>query len=411
MPLELPPAEIGARLRAIRRRRGLSLDVVAGLAGISRSYLAMLERGERRFDRRGLLESVAVALGCAVTELTGQPYPTRDRATAAALAAVGQLGAVLYDVDLDDAPDVPARPVDVLAELARRANEHTDESQYSAAVAGLGAVLTELHVHAVGDDPDARRAALAALVEACFAACGAARQLGRPELAVQAARRAVDAAAQLDAPELAALAAMTESGALTRLGARRRAGQVLSAGLNALPDPDPATEPAIAESAGMLHLASAQAAAREGGTADADAHLDAAAELAAATGERNTLCFHFGPANTAAWSVAVAVELERGPSVAAALDDDTLSARLAALGSRDRRAGLHLDLARAWAQSGGDRDGPALRHLDAADRIAPVRLRNDPIARELVAELDIRARRRVWELESLRQRFGLAATG
>src|SRR5215204_3990328 len=125
MPPELPPAEIGARLRAIRRRRGLSLDVVAGLAGISRSYLAMLERGERRFDRRGLLESVAVALGCAVTELTGQPYPTRDRATAAALAAVGQLGAVLYDVDLDDAPDVPARPVDVLAELARRANEHT----------------------------------------------------------------------------------------------------------------------------------------------------------------------------------------------------------------------------------------------------------------------------------------------
>jgi cytoskeletal protein RodZ len=36
---------IGARARMIRARRGLSLEVVAGLAGISTSYLSMLERG------------------------------------------------------------------------------------------------------------------------------------------------------------------------------------------------------------------------------------------------------------------------------------------------------------------------------------------------------------------------------
>ncbi len=36
---------IGARARRIRRRRGLSLDVVAGLAGISETYLSMLELG------------------------------------------------------------------------------------------------------------------------------------------------------------------------------------------------------------------------------------------------------------------------------------------------------------------------------------------------------------------------------
>jgi hypothetical protein len=95
--------------------------------------------------------------------------------------------------------------------------------------------------------------------------------------------------------------------------------------------------------------------------------------------------------------------------VAEQLDDDQLPCWLQLLRSADRRAGLHLDLARAWAQSGGDRDSAAVRHLDAADRIAPIRLRHDPIARELVAELDMLARRRVWELDSLRQRFGLAA--
>jgi hypothetical protein len=50
---------IGARARMIRRRRGLSLDVVAGLAGISGAYLSMLETGRRGFNRRGLLDDLA----------------------------------------------------------------------------------------------------------------------------------------------------------------------------------------------------------------------------------------------------------------------------------------------------------------------------------------------------------------
>jgi hypothetical protein len=64
-------------------------------------------------------------------------------------------------------------------------------------------------------------------------------------------------------------------------------------------------------------------------------------------------------------------------------------------------------LARAWAQAEGPRDGEAIRHLDQADRLAPVRIRNDPIARDLVVTLDRRAPRRVWELDSLRRRFGV----
>jgi hypothetical protein len=73
------------------------------------------------------------------------------------------------------------------------------------------------------------------------------------------------------------------------------------------------------------------------------------------------------------------------------------------------------DLARAWAQADGARDGEALRALDTADRLAPlrvrVRVRNDPIARDLVRTLDRRARRRVWELDSLRSRFGIGGQG
>ncbi|MGH3781183.1 MAG: helix-turn-helix domain-containing protein [Pseudonocardiaceae bacterium] len=86
---------IGARARMIRRRRGLSLDVAAGLAGISKPYLSQLERGKRGFNRRGLLEDLADALGCSVADLTGQPYLPTDRNSADVLASLPAIRLVL----------------------------------------------------------------------------------------------------------------------------------------------------------------------------------------------------------------------------------------------------------------------------------------------------------------------------
>jgi hypothetical protein len=47
-----------------------------------------LERGQRGFNRRGLLEDLAEAVGCSVADLTGQPYLPPDRATAEAMISV-----------------------------------------------------------------------------------------------------------------------------------------------------------------------------------------------------------------------------------------------------------------------------------------------------------------------------------
>jgi len=66
---------IGQRLRMIRKRRGLGLKVAADLAGISKPYLSMLERGERGFNRLGLLEDLAGAIGCSVADLMGAAGP------------------------------------------------------------------------------------------------------------------------------------------------------------------------------------------------------------------------------------------------------------------------------------------------------------------------------------------------
>lgn len=82
----------------------MGLAVAAGLAGISKQYLSLLERGERGFNRRGLLEDLAAAIGCSVADLTGQPYHLRDRETDATFAALPVLQIALNDYGPDDVP-------------------------------------------------------------------------------------------------------------------------------------------------------------------------------------------------------------------------------------------------------------------------------------------------------------------
>ena len=158
-PRVTPRLAIGVRARRIRKRRGLTLEQAAGLAGIGKSYLSKLEKGQRRFIRRGLVEDIAQALSCSVADLTGQPYLAADRQTAAAAAAIPQIGAALYDATLDDVPDVPARPVDDLVRGAAHALAHADDVHFEIAGKGLGELITELHVLAATGAADTRRQA------------------------------------------------------------------------------------------------------------------------------------------------------------------------------------------------------------------------------------------------------------
>jgi transcriptional regulator with XRE-family HTH domain len=398
---------IGERARKIRCRRGLSLEVVGGLARISGPYLSMLERGLRGFNRRGLIEDLADALGCSVADLTGQPYLAADRQSAVVSAAVTEISTALHDVTLDDVPDISARPLAQLTSAAALAHACADDAGYGLAGQGLAALLVELHVQAVTGDSGTRRTALTALVEACKVAYILAKRTGRIELAGIAAQRGLDAAWRAERPDLAALMEMNRVSTLIGVGAHRRGRLVCAEALrdiSALPGPTE-HDTTTAEACGMLHLTTALIAARDGRTGDAATHLAEARSLAAHTGERNHLRYHFGPTNVAAWELGLAVEAGTGPVVAERLAAAPID--LSVFGSKGRAAYVHFDLARAWAQADGSHDGEAVRALDTADRLAPVRVRNDPIARDLVLTLDRRAPRRVWELDSLRHRFGV----
>jgi hypothetical protein len=234
-----------------------------------------------------------------------------------------------------------------------------------------------------------------------------ATTFGYLHLAQQAAQRAHDAARISERPELEAFAMFAKAPSVARTGGRHRAVRMLD---HALDDAQHLTtirddDTLGAETFGLLHLMGAHFAAQDGDATAAADHLDEAARVAMLTGERNGLRQHFGPTNVNVWRVSIGAELARGPEVAERVEREPID--LDILGSKDRVAALHFDLARSWAQAEGDRDHEAIRHLDTADRIAPSRIRNDPIARDLVLILDRRARRRVWELDSLRNRFGI----
>ncbi len=398
---------IGAEARRIRRRRGLSLKVAGELAGISKQYLSALERGQRGFNRRGLLPRLAEALGCSVADLTGQPDHLPDRQSTDVEAAVEEISTALHDTTLDDVPDVPVRPLPELASATARAHEQLDDAQYGLAARGLAELLVGLHVQVVVSSSQERMAALATLAEACKVAYILAQTTGQIELAGIAAQRGLDAARLAERPDLVGMLEMNRTRTLIRLRARRRAvvvcGQTLQE-LSALPGPTP-EDTRIAEACGMLHLITALIAARDGRHGDVATHFAEAVSLAAHTGERNHMRYHFGPTNVAAWELGLAVEAGNGPDAAQRFAAEPID--LSVFASKGRVAYVHFDLARAWAQADGARDAEAIRHLDAADRMAPVRLRHDPIARNLVVTLDRRSRRRPWELDSLRNRFGL----
>ncbi|MBB5153114.1 helix-turn-helix domain-containing protein [Saccharopolyspora phatthalungensis] len=98
----------GQTLRKIRKARGRSLAVVAGLAGISPSYLSRLESGDRSLDRRWLIVALAHALDVAPSEITGSALAIpRDPGDDLAL---NEVRLALLAVSLDE-PRGEVRPV------------------------------------------------------------------------------------------------------------------------------------------------------------------------------------------------------------------------------------------------------------------------------------------------------------
>src|SRR5271155_4308056 len=112
---------IGARLRPLRRWRGMTQVELAGLADLSPSFLSMVEHGSRLLDRRSHIAALAGALRVSETDLVGGPHLSQDRLQSDPHMAIPALRAALQASKMTEAAVERARPLpELVSEITGR---------------------------------------------------------------------------------------------------------------------------------------------------------------------------------------------------------------------------------------------------------------------------------------------------
>ncbi|RFS86021.1 XRE family transcriptional regulator [Actinomadura spongiicola] len=394
---------IGENVRAARTFRGMSLTAVAGLVGRSKGWLSKVENGQARLERRSDIRALAEALQVSAADLLGEPTPAirpRERA----YGDVIRLRETLFDTSLDNPPDMPVRPLPALVELVngpiRERRRAADDAHLSAV---LPPALAELHVHAATGDEQQRITALRLLVDLCMSAGHVLRHLEQVDLAWIAADRAERAARLLDDPVMIGAAAVTQ--ALARPSASmsrplRDAEQTARRIQGEISD-----DRTGLEVYGMLLLFSALARQLENDQQGASELLAEAAVVADRLGEQPADSSgegwqSFGPSNVGLWRASLMVEAGQPEAALKAAGEVDMQS----LPRRTRKASLAIEQARALAML--DQDESAVRQIRRAEKLSATTVHNNPMVRELVADLHNRAAGR--ELRGLAWRMNLA---
>jgi transcriptional regulator with XRE-family HTH domain len=84
------------------------------LAGLTQTYLSLIENGRRGVDRRSTMAAIARALRVSVVDLVGQWWPDDDPVHARASAQMGRVRAVLMDSDTTAGAEYETLPLDHL---------------------------------------------------------------------------------------------------------------------------------------------------------------------------------------------------------------------------------------------------------------------------------------------------------
>ncbi|MFY1688049.1 helix-turn-helix domain-containing protein [Plantactinospora sp. WMMB782] len=385
---------IGARIRYWRLRRGgMTQTVLAGLAGVSQSYISQVEAGRRVVDRRSTLVGIAAALQVTVADLLDQPGDPTDPAKAGAADAVPAIWAALIEIE-EGERRAPGREVDELTAAIEQSAGLRLRADYAAMAPLLPGLLL-----------DAAAYGGTVLARVAYQASACLRHIGYRHLARTAAKVAVTAAQEAESPAWigATRFACTQS---LPMEAPELAARVADRALGDLQSTAAAQD--VRQILGQLHLAAAFTSAVAGRQDDARSHLAEASREAASLGDPNDgMGFNecgFGPTNVGLWQMSIAAESgEHGRVIelARTVRPETLKATI-------RHQSYWLDLGRALAASGRT-DREALVAFIRAERVAPALFAMNPIARDSVVAMVRRAQRRSVseDLRVLARRFGI----
>ncbi|MFC4105835.1 helix-turn-helix domain-containing protein [Micromonospora zhanjiangensis] len=386
---------IGARIRYWRMRRGgLSQAVLAGLAGVTQSYISQVESGRKTIDRRSTLVAIAAALQVTVADLLGQGAEPGDPARERAAECVPAIWSALIEIE-DGERRASTRSREQLAADIARSDQLRTRSHYPAMARLLPDLLLE--AAAVGG---------IVLAQVAYQASTCLRQLGYRHLALNAARVAVTAAEDAEEPAWLGAARFAyaqslpiESASLAARAADRSLIE-LQAG---------ASDGRIRQMLGQLHLSAALTSTVSGRPDAGRDHLAEATREAATLGDPpDGAGFNgcgFGPTNVRLWEMSIAAELGESARVI----ELSRTVRPQVLAASIRQQSYWLDLGRALAES-GRRDTEAVAAFVRAEQAAPAPFMLNPLAQDAVVAMVSRAKRRAIpdDLRLLAGRMGVS---
>lgn len=397
----MPSGNIGENLRACRRWRGMTQQVLADRSGLSQSFISLVEAGRRTLARRSDAIALAEALRVSVVDLTGQPYEPVDHAQSEIHAAVPAIRLALMSTGLDESPDHASdRPLAQLQETTTEVCRLRQRCDYLE----MGRLLPDLLIdlHGAVQHANDRATALRTLATAAHTASMMAKHLGHHDLAYLAAQRGRQAAELLDDPVWVAAADFPLAHALFAVGAYDRGRRIAARAADLVADR--LADPKAQQVYGMMRLTEGfalTATRRIGDTAD---YLTEAGQIAERTGEGNAFWFAFGPTNVMVWAVSMAVEAgayARAVEIGRNVRVDRIV--------KSRQSSFWTDIGRSLAHLRGQ-EQQAIRILRRAEELGAQRVRTNPFVRETIASMLRRAQRDAGgrELRGLAYRVGIA---
>lgn len=386
---DLAGKRTGERIQILRERKGLSRPVLAGLVGMSASWLKGIEQGRRLPPRLPVLVKLAEALAVGDVAVLAGTDMDLGGATSIPVASFARIPheavPAIRDAVRDPMLTVEDGPVDVSALASRAADAwrlwHTSREHRTDVGRVLPRLVTDARIAARSSNGPQQRVASAVLADVYALVQHEIVWASESELTWTAADRALSAAQDADAPEALAGAAWT-------LGMVHRSAGDTDAALSLATDAAALLEPRLEDGtddlrglAGALYLHAAATCARAGRDGDAWRHWDKAATLA----QRLPAGYYhpwtmFGTANVALHGVSLNADLSHSAEArthAEQIDPDDIP-------SRERRGRLGVEIARSYHQR---RDYPAMLHwLEQAYQTSADSVRYSPTARQMAAE-------------------------
>jgi transcriptional regulator with XRE-family HTH domain len=386
---DLAGKRTGERIQILRERKGLSRPVLAGLVGMSPSWLKGIERGTRLPPRLPMLVKLAEALAVGdVAVLAGTDMDLGGASVPVASFARIPHDAVpaIREAIRDPLLTLAAATSDINALTSRTADAWNLWHQSPEHRTDVGRILprlvTDARIAARTAEGGERRAANAVLADVYALVQHEVVWASESELTWTAADRAMLAAQEADNP-------LALAGAAWTLGMVQRGAGDTDAALTLAVDAARLLEARLEVGTeelramyGALQLHAATTAARDGREGDAWRHWDTARHTAVRLNDH----YHhrwtmFGESNVKLHAVSIAADLSRSAEARARaeeIDPDEIP-------SRERRGRLGVEIARSYHQR-RDYTG-ALHWLEEAYRTSADSVRYSPSARQMAADI------------------------